>query len=74
MDQNPTYAYLVIFPSPVKGNHIYAPGGVEARFLNDNNDTCLVGQNQQVHYIKIGHQKKLAKRVRDYNTHTPSSK
>ena len=65
-----SYAYLIIWPSPLKGNYIQAQGGVEV--LHDQ-EKLDYAKGESVHYVKIGHQDELAKRVKSYNTHTPSS-
>ena len=67
-EEKESYAYLIITPSPIKGNYIQAQGGVEVEGETD------YGKGQPVHYVKIGLQQELAKRVDSYDTHTPSSK
>ena len=69
-----TFAYMVIFPNPIKGNSIYAKGGVEVVDPKKQGKVKLeTGIDKHVHFIKIGLQAELGMRVSDYNTHTPAS-
>ena len=63
-----SFAYLVILPDPSHGNFIDAAGGVDVK------GHPSVWGGTPLHYVKIGHQEKLASRVKSYNTHTPGSK
>ena len=65
------FAYLVISPSPIKGNYVHSKGGVS---VDNKGSEKVVFDQVQVNYIKIGHQDELADRVSAYNTHNPSSK
>ena len=70
IEEAKSYAYLIIWPSPLKGNYIQAQGGVEVAHGEGKAD---YGMGQPVHYVKIGLQQELANRVDSYDTHTPSS-
>lgn len=74
--EDPTYAYLIILPSPILGNSIKATGGVE--YADPENlsqdEPSKTEKNKLVHYIKLGLQKEPGERVKSYNTDTPSSK
>ena len=67
-----SFAYLVITPSPINGNYIVGNGGLEI-YNHDGKKKAGTVNVAEAHYVKIGHQKEIAGRVKAYDTHAPSS-
>ena len=76
MQGDPSYAYLIISPSPYYGSYIQTGDGGISTPDDRDKEKEKEGQykNALIHFVKIGHQHELADRFAAYNTDNPSSK